>query len=300
MKCRCWMTNFPDNRMHTILFFLSAWCGLGFSGNTGADGGFDPVFFRPVKAGQQIRCTARAEYLAEHSLSGSIESASTHLNNIQVELAGILTVIETLEGQPSALQLDIEKFSCLENGVKYQPGLDGQTICLLRASPKPVFAFKHSGNAVPAKDSAMLGMIFDLGMIEPAGKTIWGYPGRIHLGSSWLPDLKILKTQLQRLNFRPEKLEGKVTFQAKQLFQGTDCLLLSMDINCQLPGGETYSAVSRAAFPADNSIYGPVKSDLRILRKRQVKLPDNEPLTNGQAMQSAERFHLETLTTVIK
>ena len=80
-------------------------------------------------------------------------------------------------------------------------------------SGKTIFAFKDSGNAVVAKDASLLGMIFDLGTIEPAGKTLWGCPGTIHAGNSWMPDLEIFRGQLLRLNFRPEKLEGRAVLE---------------------------------------------------------------------------------------
>ncbi len=284
--------------LQSLLLVLSPFC---LAGNIFAGGDFKPDLFRGVKAGQKFRCEAKADYLAEHYLSGSIESNRNTLKNLQLEIAGALTVIQVMEAQPSGLELKIEKFSCLENGVKYPPGLDGKILFIRRdGSSKTVFTFKESGNAVPAKDATLLGMVFDLGTIEPAGRTIWGYPGTIHAGSTWGPDLELFRSQLLRLNFHPEKLEGRATFKAKRIVQGVDCLLLDMDINCLLVGGETCIVTSHAAFPADNAIYGPVKNELRILRKRQIKLPETEPLAAGQIMHSEEKFQLETLILPLK
>ena len=139
-----------------------------------------------------------------------------------------------------------------------------------------------------------------MGTIEPAGKTIWGHPGVIHAGSTWIPDLEIFRNQLLRLKCRPEKLEGKITLKRKKGFRGTDCMLLEMNINCLLSGGETCAVTSLAVFPVDNAIYGPVKNNLSILRKRQVKLPETEPLTAGQIMQSEEKIQLETVMFPLK
>jgi len=287
--------------MHTITALLLALSPFCLTGSLFAGEEFKPDFFRGVKVGQEFRCEAKADYLTEHCLSGSIESAKTPFKNLQLELAGILTVTQTTEAQPSALELKVEKFAGLENGVKYQPGLDGKALFIRRdGSGKTVFVFKASGNAVAAKDASLLGMIFDLGTIEPAGKTIWGYPGVIHAGSTWIPDLEIFRGQLLRLKCRTEKLEGEVTLKGKQVFHGTDCLLLEMNVNCLLSGGETCVVSSHAVFPVDNTIYGPVKNNLRVLRKRQVKLPETEPLTAGQIMQSEEKFQLETVMFPLK
>jgi hypothetical protein len=287
--------------MRAIPALLLAMCSFFLSGNMLAGQEFKPDFFRGVKVGQEFRCEAKADYLAEHYLSGSIESAQAPFKNLQVELSGLLTVVQAVEAQPSGLELKIEKFASLENGVKYQPGLDGKTLFIRRGgSGKTVFALKASGNAMDGKDAALLGMIFDLGTIEPAGKTIWGYPGVIHDGSAWAPDLEIFRGLLLRLNFRPEKLEGRVILKERQVFRGINCLLLEMNINCLLSGGETCAVASYAAFPADNAIYGPVKNVLRILRKRQARLPETEPLTAGQAMRSEEKFQLETVMLPLK
>ena len=281
---------------HAIQAGLSA-LGLFFlTGNLFAGGECKPDFFRGVKAGQKFRCEAGADYLANHYLGGSIESAKTPFKNIHVELAGTLTVIQVMESQPAGMELKIEKFTCLENGVKYQPALDGKTVVICReGNGKTIFAFKDSGNAVVAKDASLLGMIFDLGTIEPAGKTLWGYPGTIYVGNSWMPDLEIFRGQLLRLNFRTEKLEGRTVLKELSDFRGISCLLVDMNINCLLAGGETCTVTCNAAFPADNTIYGPVKNDLVILRKRQAKLPETEPLAAGQTMFSEEKFHIESV-----
>ena len=281
---------------HAIQAGLSA-LGLFFlTGNLFAGGEYKPDFFRGVIAGQKFRCEAGADYLVNYYLGGGIESVKTPFKNIHAEVAGTLTVIQVEEAQPAGMELKIEKFACLENGVKYHPSLDGKTVIIRRdGKGKTFFAFKDSEDAVAAKDASMLGMIFDLGTIEPAGKTLWGYPGTIHAGNSWMPDLEIFRGQLQRLNFRTEKLEGRAVLKELSDFRGISCLLVDMNINCLLAGGETCTVTCNAAFPADNTIYGPVKNELIILRKRQAKLPETEPLAAGQTMYSEEKFHLESV-----
>ena len=281
---------------HAIQAGLSA-LGLFFlTGNLFAGGEYKPDFFRGLKAGQKFRCEAGADYLARHYLGGGIESVKTPFKNIHVELAGTLTVIQVMESQPAGMELKIDKFACLENGVKYQPPIDGRTVVIrCDGKGKTFFAFKDSGSAVVAKDASLLGMIFDLGTVEPAGKTLWGYPCTIHAGSAWMPDLEIFRGQLLRLNFRPEKLEGRAVFKELSDFRGISCLLVDMNINCLLAGGEMCTVTCNAAFPADNTIYGPVKNEFIILRKRQAKLPETEPLAAGQTMYSEEKFHLESV-----
>ncbi len=287
--------------MQAIKALLPVLWLFGMTGSMFAGQELQLDFFRGVKVGQEFRCEAKADYLSEYYLSGSIESAKTPLKHFHVELSGVLMVTRTMEAMPCWLELKIEKFAGFENDVKYQSGLDGKTLFIRHdGSGRTNFAFKESGNAIAAKDASLLGMIFDLGTIELAGKTIWGYPGRIRAGSTWIPDLDIFRRQLARLNARPEKLEGMVTLKQMQVFQGIDCLVLDMNINCLLADGETCAVISYAVFPADNSTYGPVKNDLCILRKRQIKLPETEPLAAGQIMHSEEKFHLETVMLPLK
>ncbi len=287
--------------IHAIRVLLPVMGVFCLTGNMLSGGEYKPDFFRGVNAGQKFRCEAKADYLAEHYLRGSIESAKTTFKNIRIELAGILTVTQTLEAQPVGLELKIEQFACLENGVKYQTALDGRTVIIRRdGDGKTIFAFNAPDAAVAAKDALLLGMIFDFGTIQPADRTIWGYPGIIHTGSSWSPDLEIFRGQLLRLNLRPEKMAGRVALKERREVFGTDCLMLDMEISCFFAAGETCAVSCHAAFPADNAVYGPVKNNLSILRKRQIKLPENEPLAAGQTMHSEEKFQLETIMLPLK
>ena len=283
----------------SLLFFLCMVCIV-----VNAVGGekIKVDFFRDIKPGQLFRCEAKADYLAEYYLSGSIKSAKVSLNSIQVEVHGIITVIEAVQTQPSTLEIKIENFSGLENGAKHQSDLAGKTIVIKRdSSGKTVFMLKESSSVITTQNKMLLSMIFDLGKLEQAGKTIYGYPGEIQVsGKTWMPDLELFRSQLPGVNIRPEKLDGFVTLIKRQVFEGIDCLFLSMNIDCKMVGSEKIVGVWHVAFPADNTIYGPVKKDMRILRQRQLKLPDTNPLAAGQIIHSEETFRIETILLPVK
>lgn len=271
-------------------------CLTGLAADAAADQKFKADFFRGVKPGQSFRCEAKADYLSEYYFSGSIKSAKVTLKSRQVEVRGIMTVAETAAAQPSVLEIKVEKISGAEDGAIYPPDIAGKTVMVKRdGNGKTVFTLKDTGKAVTAQDAALLSMIFDLGKPEPAGKTIFGYPGEIEPGKAWTPDLELFRSQLPGLNVRPEKLDGSIALNKKQTFSGIDCWFLSMNINCEITGGEKVDAVWHVAFPVDNAVYGPVKKHLNILRRRQSKLPESNPLAAGQIIHSEERFRIETV-----
>ena len=140
--------------IHAIRVLLPALWLFFLTGSMLAGGERQPDFFRGAKAGQKFRCEAKADYLAEHYLRGSIESAKTPFKNLRIELAGILTVIQTMEAQPVGLELKIEQFACIENGAKYRPALDGRTVIIRRGGDgKTIFSLNAPGDAVAAKDA---------------------------------------------------------------------------------------------------------------------------------------------------
>jgi hypothetical protein len=283
----------------SLLFFL---CLAGIVANAAGDEKFKVVFSRDIKPGQLFRCEAKADYLAEYYLSGSIKSAKVSLNSIQVEVHGLITVVEAVQAQPSTLEIKIENFSGLENGAKHQSDLAGKTIVIKRdSSGKTVFMLKESSSVITTQDKMFLSIIFDLGKLEQAGKTIYGYPGEIQVsGKTWMPDLELFRSQLPGVNIRPKKLDGSVTLNKRQAFDGIDCLSLSMNIDCEIDDSEKITGVWHVVFPVNNTIYGPVKKYMRILRQRHLKLPEASPLTARQIIHSEETFRIETILLPVK
>lgn len=281
-----------------ILLFLSlAWLAVNAAGGEK----LKVDFFRDIKPGQLFRCEAKADYLAEYYLSGSIKSAKVSLKSMHVEVQGIITVIETAKAQPSILEVKIESFSGLENSVKHQSNLAGKNIIITRDSNgKTVFMLKESPNTITSQDKLLLGMIFDFGKLEQAGKTIYGYPREVQISKTWTPDLELFRSQLPGANIYPEKLNGSAVLNKRQAFGGIDCLFLSMKIDCEITEGEKIYGVWHAVFPVDNTIYGPVKKNMKILRQRQSKLPETDPLTAGQIIHSEETFRIETVLLPVK
>ena len=70
--------------IHAIRVLLPVMGVFCLTGNMLSGGEYKPDFFRGVNAGQKFRCEAKADYLAEHYLRGSIESAKTTFKNIRI------------------------------------------------------------------------------------------------------------------------------------------------------------------------------------------------------------------------